>query len=347
VLAGGLGAAAEAGGAHPAPPAGPAVLPAGLPRYYVEQSRSPARTVVRATATGALTATVRCPWRGAQFAAAQLAPAAGRVFFVICQVTTSGNVASRIYRFRLTGAGLIAGYAAVPGGRFDGVALTDLAASADGAYLALTEAPRGAPPEIMVISTRTGARAVWSGRPAQAGLTRLDVSQLSLTGDGRELVIFGEPRCRGPGAADCRIAGAEALAVSPAAGGGSLRRSRVLLRQSAIDPLANSFLNNAVVSPDSSTLTATLVYTPTLATASESVSVIQVSAATGRQERVLCRIDTGDGFSNSFFSTDPSGRYLLLDAGPAQGPVNGWIDRGRLVPLRGGADATYETWSGG
>jgi hypothetical protein len=57
-------------------------------------------------------------------------------------------------------------------------------------------------------------------------------------------------------------------------------------------------------------------------------------------------VDTGHGFSYQFFSADPSGRYLLLDAGPASGTVNGWIEDGRLVQLTpaDGTNVFYETW---
>src|SRR5215468_397809 len=76
------------------------------------------------------------------------------------------------------------------------------------------------------------------------------------------------------------------------------------------------------------------------------VSVVQVSAATGRQLSVRYQVDTGDGFLYRFFSADPSGRYLLLDVGPISGTVNGWIDDGRLVQLTpaNGTKVLYEAW---
>jgi len=45
-----------------------------------------------------------------------------------------------------------------------------------------------------------------------------------------------------------------------------------------------------------------------------------------------------------FFSSDPSGRYLLLDAGPASGTANAWIDDGRPVQLTpaNGTNIFYE-----
>jgi hypothetical protein len=56
-------------------------------------------------------------------------------------------------------------------------------------------------------------------------------------------------------------------------------------------------------------------------------------------------VRTGNGFLYRFFSSDPSGRYLLLDTGPTSGSVNGWIDNGRLVRLRpAGTNVAYEAW---
>jgi len=76
------------------------------------------------------------------------------------------------------------------------------------------------------------------------------------------------------------------------------------------------------------------------------MSVVQISAATGRQLSVRYQMDTGNGFSYRLFSSDPSGRYLLLDAGPSSGTVNGWIDNGRLVQLTpaDGSNIFYEAW---
>jgi hypothetical protein len=55
---------------------------------------------------------------------------------------------------------------------------------------------------------------------------------------------------------------------------------------------------------------------------------------------------TGSGFSYQLFSSDPSGRFLLLDVGPTSGAVNGWIDHGQLVRLTppDGDNIFYEIW---
>jgi hypothetical protein len=58
------------------------------------------------------------------------------------------------------------------------------------------------------------------------------------------------------------------------------------------------------------------------------VAVLQASAATGKKVRTLYRMPTGNGFLYRFFSADPAGRYLILDAGSSSASVNGWIDHG-------------------
>jgi len=53
-----------------------------------------------------------------------------------------------------------------------------------------------------------------------------------------------------------------------------------------------------------------------------------------------------EGFFERFFASDPSGRYLILDAGQGKARVNGWINRGHLVPLtpRNGNLVDLEAW---
>ena len=55
---------------------------------------------------------------------------------------------------------------------------------------------------------------------------------------------------------------------------------------------------------------------------------------------------TGNGFFYRFLGSDPSGRHLLLNAGPTRAPVNGRIDQGRLIQLTpaDGSNVFYEVW---
>src|SRR5499427_2468862 len=122
VLAAGLSvAAAGLFGAGP----GPSAIPrAGAPRYYVQASFAgtagrPQPVVIRATATGAVTATVRCPWPNSVIAPQGITAAGNRTFFMICQkIAKQGKLfavtGARIYRFELTRSGRISGYSQVP-----------------------------------------------------------------------------------------------------------------------------------------------------------------------------------------------------------------------------------------
>ena len=285
---------------------------------------------------------------------ADIAAASDQTFFMVCHGTTGHGAravitGSRIYRFHVTGSGRIGGYSLVRGGILTGLQADGLAVAADGSSVAVTTAPAAASDsaasaEIMVIKTQTGARAVWYNAPAVPGQMTYRVGGLSLTANGRELVFLGIPRCiRGP----CRPTGngEEVRAVSPAGRGGNLSSSRLLLRQAALMRLATGYIDGAMISPDGSSV-AVVEMNTTDGSADNIVSVVRVSAATGKQLSVRYRMDTGNGFLYRFFSSDPSGRYLLLDVGPTSGTVNGWIDDGRLVQLTpaNGTNVFYEAW---
>jgi hypothetical protein len=357
VLVTGLGVALAARASGAGPASGPRP-PAGVPRYYVEQgirNTTPAVTVIRATATGAVTAAVHCPGRGDSILDGGIAASSHRTFFLVCEELTGPRndpqvTGSRIYRFHLTATGRIARYTLMPGGSLDGLGVSGVTASADGAEVAVTTGPAGpvnsrVSAGIMVINTRTGTRALWHGSPAVPGKMALSAGDPSLTADGRELVYLATPRCiRG----HCQPTGngQEVRALSPAAAGGQLSSSRILARQSALVPLASGYLDGALVSANGSSVFVLEMNSPPRG-GSTTVSVVKVSAATGRPSRVVYRVPTGNGFSFRFFSADPFRRYLLLDAGPPNGAMpNGWIYHRHLLPLspRDGTNVFYETW---
>jgi hypothetical protein len=359
LLVGGLGAivSARATGLGSSPEGGSG-RPHGVPRYYIEQgvvSPGHPQSVVRARATGAVTARVRCPWPRAGGSLLSMAAAENETYFAVCAKNTGqgGDVvtASRIYRFRVTALGRIRGYSLVRGGVLDGLRAGGIAATPDAAEIAVSVTPGtahgvSAAPGIIVINASTGAHAVWQGTPSRPGTVRLSVGSMSLTRDGRELVFLTSPRCiRGKNAPPCKVTGGEEVrALVPAAGGGRVSSSRVLLRQGRIMRLSADYINAAVVSADSSTLTLAIVGSgPRLR--SGSVSVAQYSAATGKRLRVVFLMHTGNDFSYRCFSSDPSGRHFILDAGPTSGAVNGWIDHGRLVRLKpAGDNVDFEVW---
>jgi hypothetical protein len=134
--AGWPGCTAPAAGPPTGSSPGPGRLPpaTGVPRYYVQQQYEAASgvpdAVVRDTATGAVTATVRCPWAGALISG-RIAPTGVEAFFVACMRTRESGVralvvGSRIYRFQVTSTGAIAGYSLVPGGTLPGLSVTGL-----------------------------------------------------------------------------------------------------------------------------------------------------------------------------------------------------------------------------
>lgn len=347
-------------------------------RYYVVGDLDGDRPVVRSTATGKITATVPVPRSPKAPGYDLVAAAPGGVFFVAAWVPKATG--EKIYRFRITRAGRVSGFAAVPGGVLGGAewSADAMAASPDGEQVAIAfsfigpagncgsasqpSCPKTWPSDyIVVLSTITGKQSVWRGGLNELGKW-FSVGNLSWAGDGHELVFFGQgcPQGRGleAGSESCgtgRVA--EARTLDPAAGGGRLDSGRLLLRQSARYP----YIAQAVVSPDGSTITA-IVLTGTV-TGNPNMSGIfpdhlaveQISARTGKLLRVLYRRELGDTAGvNSVpdplaLMPDPAGQHWLLNVGICSGScttgVNGWIDRGTLVPLPPtDGRLAYEAW---
>ena len=155
-----------------------------------------------------------------------------------------------------------------------------------------------------------------------------------------------------PGAGDSEICGAgtpriaEVRTLDPAASGGRLDSGRLLLAQSARLP----YIAQALISPDGSTIAAIMLRGQVKGSHSvggafpRNLSVEQISAATGAPLRVLYRRNLGlssqtIGAPNALIlSQDIPGQHWLLNAGISGGDgynnaFNGWIYRGRLVPL--------------
>ena len=233
------------------------------------------------------------------------------------------------------------------------MAVDRIAATADGSGLAFSVSPSesskgrsGVRPEsVFVLNTRTGARALWQGSSGKPGTIKYTVMSLSLTADGREAVFLTQPRCVPPSAGQkCHVGGGEEVrAIDLSSHGGQVSHSRLLVKQSALMRLAIGYINDAVVSQDGSLITVLEV----VDWPAGYVSVVQVSAATGKQTGVVYRMHTGEGFSYQDFSADPSVRYFTLAAGRSRGPIkNGWIDHGRLISLwpRDGSYVAWEVW---
>lgn len=337
LLSGGLAAAlAQA----PAQATTHAAAGGAVPRYYIDEVIGVRDPVIRATATGVVTGSVRCPSGRAE----DFVPVRHQTFFVDCQ-TAAGD--SLLYRFRLTAAGRAVGYKLVLGGALKGL-IDTLAASADGSTLAVIVGAAASARDVIVITPRKGGdRVVWQDGPTGPGMIRLRPFHLALTGNGRELLVLGSPKCvKGSAGQACRATGEEVRAVSPASGGGSLSSSRLIMRQSQITSLREGYINDVSVTPDGRSLIVAVV-SGGVRINGGFVAVDRVSAATGRRTSQLFRMKTGNGFSYRFVSVDPSGRYVLFDAGTTRVDVNGWIDHGRLVRLRpAGNNGFYGAWAG-
>jgi hypothetical protein len=336
----GLAAAAQATGGRPGPAAGAG---AAAPAYYYESGFGSGQ-VIRATATGRVTGHVRCPWRVKGVAAASVAASSDRELYVACDAPAG----SRIYRFGLSRAGRVTGYTLVRGGTLTGLSAGNLAVTPGGGEVAVTTASGASAPfsKILVISTRTGARATWTDGPAAGGVTRFGISDLSFARDGRELAFRASPRClKGAAGAACRAPGIEVRAVSPATAGGPLGHSQVLVRQARLGSKANSYINDAFITPDGSSVIVADLYGETGESGQARVTVQTVSAATGRRTGLLYRQLTGDGWSYRLMSIDPTGRFVLLDAGRSSNTLNGWINHGKLDRLQpAGGNVAAEAW---
>ena len=353
----GLGIAVSSRLPRSAPVGGSAAATAALPRYYVQANFFNGTTVVRSTATGAVTARVPYPRPDKSDAGLPtVAAARNGTFFLATLVGTHPQ--ERIYRFRLTASGQVSGFAQVPGSivRNSSDDIDAMASSPDGSHLAISVGRiGGAADQIVVINVATGAKSVWRGEMSGLGRT-FSVASLSWTGDGRELVVLGQ-WCR-RGARDnesCQGAGrtAEVWALDPASGGGRLDGGHLLLRQSARYP----YIAQALISPDGSTITAIVLTGPAAGGTPHAMSVRRISIATRRQLGVLYRrrlpaLQVGWERPPNFLalSQDGAGQHWLLSCvirvgAPGTRGFNGRIDGGQLIPLppRGGSDVS-EAW---
>ena len=290
------------------------------------------------------------PPRVRRYANDGLAPAGGRTFFVACQrshgIQRFVVTGTRIYRFQLTSSGRIPGYSLVPGGDLGAVMVDRMAATQDGAQLALGTSPgNGTRTEnIQVLNTQIGARAVWHNGAGAPGTTRFGIGDMSWTRAGRELV-FQATVCP-PTGTQCATK-AQWRVIRHAATGGELDNSKLLLLKSSLTGHAQGYINDSVITPDGSALIVVALHSPPGAGQPGSIDVVKVDAATGHPIRVLFHENTGQGVFYRSFAADPSTRFLILNAGPPVGPIhNGWIDHGRLVLLKpaDGSNVFFETW---
>jgi hypothetical protein len=361
VLAGGTGVAvaqrAEPGHRPAGPVTGGPSVPvtqpgrSGVPRYYVVRSVIPdnggtanrEETTVRATATGAVRARLRCPLAAPYVISWPVAPTGNQDFFVACQRAGGAQpsakvLESRIFRFHVTGSGLVTSVLPVRGGELGGRLVQSITATPDGSEIAVIVYPGShppdlhrTPPDVIVIDTRTGARAIWRGAPPVSGRTVYWPQDISLTADGQQLVFLTRPQCFQTG---CTASGGQQMrvVVHPASDGGQLNSAGVLARLNSALPLSSATVMDAVISPDGSALTLAVMGPLPGQPGSDFMSVVQVPVSGHRRLRFVYRLPRGDSYG--FFSADPSGSHFLLGAGTLNGPLAGRIGNGMLIPLR-------------
>jgi hypothetical protein len=334
---------------------------AGAPRYYVQQGFGESPTtgaVVRATSSGSVTATVRCPARDSYIPTRDMAAANDQTFFIVCQQdSVQGEhislAGSWIYRFQLTSAGQVENYSLVSGGNLGRVLVGSIAVTPNGSRLAVVAvASQGStkasaiPPIIMVVNTKTGARVTWQN--SSLASAELGIAGIAFAREGQELVFLAKPFCPTATSASCESDGEWRSLSSLATSGGISSSSQLLLQETVLTGAdsrgaTQSQIHGWAVAPNGSEITVLTIGGQAL---QMQATVIQASATTGKELRVLYKMPTGDGYFYRFFSSDPTGRYLLLDVGPAGGPTNGWINNGKFTSLSPsyGGDITYEVW---
>jgi hypothetical protein len=336
-------------------PTVPAHLPAAPHRFYVATGLATAQIVVRSTATGKVTAVVPVPSlrvNGLTVSPA-LAEAEGGAFYVAA--FERGRPGEQIYRFGVTAAGHVTGFARVPGGQLrPGWAADALAASPNGSLVAVGAYymyARGRSDQLVVIHTATNTQAIWRGGSPASGYEYFRLASLSWTSNNRELAVLGQ-WCRAntdPGGELCPRwqRRAQLRAIDPGGRGGSVLAGRLLLGQSSQLP----FLAQALISPDGSVITAVVLRGGAIGNRQISgtfphyLSVERISVATGRPLGVLYQRNLGDTSEISgpmadplALSTDATGRNLMLNGGicnlSCSNEFNGWLHDGQLVPLQ-------------
>jgi hypothetical protein len=337
----------------------PANQQAPLPGYFVRIAPGGGNPPieVQSVSTGAVIATVRPPKapRGGALNVDTVAAAPDdRTFYVEYGVVSPDiNVTQTwILTFSITGSGSATPLTTVKGGLLSHQppALQtwgSLAVSPDGSKLALivdssdhiSNTSPGYSDKIIVIDLHTGQRTQWQGGLYRPG-KQFSIPDLSWAANGQSLVFLGQwcdpagqtTTCDGTsGLGGYRDA--QVWSLSVAAGGGSLTRGRLLLRQSARFP----FIAQALGGPGDSDLTVAIP-SDRLANGDWRVLTVEdVSAATGAVLHVDYGLSVGGGQSRSpqqvWLAADPSGQHLLVSYAVDGGFIIGWIGHGALHRL--------------
>ena len=275
-----------------------------------------------------------CP--GPDPLAASATAATAHRFLIICLTVRrqgSGLVqtGSDVYQFSLTRTGRVTGLQLVPGGKLPGLRAGTIAASAGGSRWAVTiaSAKGGDVTEILVTDTSTGKRAVWQAGllpgDAKSGGARFLPEGLSFARGGRTLAVFGDTECPAGKDAACKSPGEAMLTVNSAGKGGQLASGREIFTQAELTGGSRRSVTSAFISSDGSTVTAGFDNR-------RAPTVVRVSVATG-QRRILYQSPNRHAFLWDL-SPDPSGRFVLIVTTTGRRDVNGWLDHGKLAPIK-------------
>lgn len=305
----------------------------GPPRFYVVNELT--GFVVRATATGRVTDRIPDPAAASRQPVAVAAGGGGREFIIEYARNRSESTRGSqtlLYSFRLTSAGRVTGLHPVAGGAINGSPEDDLTVSPDSSRVAVAVIPCSAScsqAQIVVVNLKTGTHSVYQGGVQRHGYS-FDVLSVSWAGN-TSLVFLGEWTTfisqRGP---YHRYAQVRTLSLT--AGGGSLTRGRVLLRNSARYP----DIEQAQLGPGGTAVTIEVVLPVDIGSWQQPFQVISVPLGRRGQPSLLYQ---GHG-GVAVLQSDASGRYLLVVSRTRDG--NGWIDHGklRLLPPQAAAALT-------
>jgi len=349
------------GHAPPGSSAGPASGTSALrsvPPYYVAlagQPDAPGHAVIRASATGAVLATVKPPRPYGSFTFVSGA-ADDRTFVLAAQrwwnVTsgTRGEDAQQrdnttpavFFRLRFDPRTRTTQLTALPtAGSVSSLHLSGLAVSPDGSKLALIVRPA----EIRVITLATGSKQDWiwphtSGTwsPKSAGDTWVGNSKpsgapLSWTADGRTLAF--QLWTQSGGITQVRL-------LDTTSPGGSLRATRAAVSFVGHGQVKTGPIGNTIITPDG-----TKIVTVASRTRGGRSGVMEFSVRTGQP---VIPPPAGNITSLGPWDvlwSDSSGRTLVVQAqsGPSGAPLIGVLRGGRFTPLPGApGDATNMAW---
>lgn len=304
-----------------APPAFAAVR--GMPPFYVVADHNRPVADVRDSATGQPVSTVPLP-AGTDPKLTQVTAAGNDQMFVLALFSPARG--TRFYALRITTTGQSAGLTglAIPPlparEAADAIALTR-----DGTRLAVAIQATGGQGKIKVITLATGAVRAWtttSGGTPQA---------LSWDATGQRLAYFWT-------GSTASLAGLWLLDTT-APGSGLLSGRRILPQKVGPDEV-----QSALISPDASSIIASVTYNGTTQVSQASVvgGIVEVSAQTGRPLRTLLAERAAHSGDAGWYLTscllpsiDTTGNHLLVSCDQF-----GRLDRGRFTALPGAPPQT-------